>query len=144
MLDTGIAEVPEIRGRVKASYALDRTTNRWTTVQTHDTHGHGTHVAGYHDGMRSAVQAVMQTGNRIASFSGGGTMTVNHQSYEIPDLVAPSDGVTSTSCVMGGWYESWGGTSMATPLVSGLAALIIERHPTITVVDLQAELLHVR
>ena len=69
----------------------------------------------------------MQTGNRIANFFGGGTMIVNHQSYEILDLVAPGDGVTS--CVMGGWYESWGGTSMATPLVSGLAALIIERHP---------------
>ena len=46
VLDTGIADVAEIRGRVKVSYSLDRTDNRWTTVHAHDTYGHGTHVAG--------------------------------------------------------------------------------------------------
>ena len=66
-------------------------------------------------------------------------MVVDHQSYVIPDLVAPGNKVTS--CVMGGRYESWSGTSMATPVVSGLAALIIERYPTITGADLQDELL---
>ena len=227
VLDTGIADVAEIRGRVKVSYSLDRTDNRWTTVHAHDTYGHGTHVAGlvagshvgvapgaeltnvimirkgtgmlsdfvsalefvagdpeisilnmsagirgYRGGMRTAIESVMQTGvlpviaignegrntsrspgnypqvlsvgastkdNKVASFSGGGTMVLEPQSYGIPDLVAPGDGVTS--CVMNGGFESWSGTSMATPLVSGLAALIIERNPTITVADLQEELL---
>ena len=226
VLDTGIAEVPEIGGRVKGSYRLDPT-GSWTSVPTHDTEGHGTHVAGlvagsrvgvapgvkltnvimipkgrgmlsdfvsalefvagnpeisilnmsagipgYRPGMRSAVEAVMRTGvlpviaigndgrntsrspgnyrevlsvgastkdDWVASFSGGGTMVVDHQSYAIPDLVAPGDKVTS--CVMGGGYESWSGTSMATAVVSGLAALIIERYPTITGADLQDELL---
>ena len=226
VLDTGIAEVLEILGRVKASYSLDPT-GGWTRVHTHDTNGHGTHVAGlvagsrvgvapgvdltnvimipngkgmlsdfvsalefvagnpeisilnmsagipgYRPGMRSAVEAVMRTGvlaviaignegrntsrspgnyrdvlsvgawtkdNRVAGFSGGGTMVVDQQSYVIPDLVAPGNKVMS--CVMGGRYESWSGTSMATPVVSGLAALIIERYPTITGADLQDELL---
>ena len=46
VLDTGIADVAEIRGKVKVSYSLNRTNNRWTTVHAHDTYGHGTHVAG--------------------------------------------------------------------------------------------------
>lgn len=225
VLDTGITEVPEIQGRVKASYSLNPT--RKHSVPPCDTEGHGTHVAGlvagsrvgvapgvdltnvimlpqgrgmvsdfvnalefvaespeisilnmsaglrgYRPGMRSAVAAVMQTGvlpviaigneerntsrspgnyrevlsvgastmdNKVASFSGGGTMVVDHQSYVIPDLVAPGHRITS--CVMDGGYESWSGTSMATPVVSGLAALIIERYPTITSADLQDELL---
>lgn len=74
----------------------------------------------------------------VANFSGGGTMLVNAQSYTVPDLVAPGQEITS--CVMGGGYEAWDGTSMATPVVSGLAALIVERYPTITEPDLRAEI----
>lgn len=70
----------------------------------------------------------------VASFSSSGTFTVNNRVYSIPDLVAPGEGVTS--CVMTGGYESWNGTSMATPVVSGIAALILEKHPDISVLDL--------
>jgi len=75
----------------------------------------------------------------VAGFSGGGTLIVDHHQYWVPDLVAPGKGVYSS--VMGGGYEAWDGTSMATPIVSGVAALILEQRPTITVLDLEDELL---
>jgi subtilisin family serine protease len=62
----------------------------------------------------------------------------NHR-YEVPDLVAPGEGVYSS--VIGGGYEAWDGTSMATPVVSGVAALILEKYPKIRVTDLVEELL---
>ncbi|OAS26943.1 S8 family peptidase [Methylobacterium platani] len=77
---------------------------------------------------------------RVSAFSSGGTMvTSDRQQYAVPDVVAPGEGVFS--CVMGGGYEAWNGTSMATPIVSGLAALLIERYPNLTVADLQEELI---
>ena len=41
---------------------------------------------------------------------------------------------------MGGGYEAWDGTSMATPIVSGIAALLIERYRDMTVSELQEAL----
>ena len=76
--------------------------------------------------------------NRVSGFSGGGTLVAENHQYTVPDLVAPGEGVYS--CVMGGGYEAWNGTSMATPIVSGIAALILEKHPDITVPDLIDEL----
>lgn len=70
----------------------------------------------------------------VASFSGSGTYTVDHQTYRVPDLVAPGQSVTSS--VQGGGYERWGGTSMATPIVSGVAALIVQRHGDIPLLEL--------
>lgn len=72
--------------------------------------------------------------HKVAGFSSGGTLTADHHNYVVPDLVAP--GADIYSCVMGGGYEAWDGTSMATPIVSGLAALVLEKYPTISVPDL--------
>lgn len=227
ILDTGIEEVGEISGRVKAAFQVNGETGKIEEVPTQDTDGHGTHVAGlvagsnvgiapeaelmnfimipggfgrlsdfilaiefvatqpeisvmnmsagipgFHEGMKSSMRALLAVGvlpviaignegantsrspgnyaealsvgastkqDTIASFSGGGTMVVDNQSYNIPDLVAPGRAVTS--CVMDGGYESWSGTSMATPIVSGVAALIIEADPLISEPDLRAELI---
>ena len=226
ILDTGIQEVREIRGRVKASFRVNGETGQIEEVPPQDTDGHGTHVAGlvagstvgiapyadlmnfimipggfgklsdfvlaiefvatqpeisimnmsagipgFHEGMKGSLRALLGVGvlpviaignegantsrspgnysealsvgastkqDKVASFSGGGTMVVHNQSYIIPDLVAPGQAVTS--CVMDGGYESWNGTSMATPLVSGIATLIIEANPLISEPDLRAEL----
>ncbi len=77
--------------------------------------------------------------NRVSGFSGGGTLVTENHQYTLPDLVAPGEGVYS--CVMGGGYEAWNGTSMATPIVSGIAALMLEKYRDITVPNLIDELL---
>ncbi|MFN6462103.1 MAG: S8 family peptidase [Nostoc sp. DedVER02] len=73
--------------------------------------------------------------SKIASFSGSGRISVNNHSYDVPYLVAPGQGVYSS--VQGGGYEAWDGTSMATPIVSDVAALILEKYSKqIPVLDL--------
>lgn len=88
---------------------------------------------------RSVVSVgAMNNQNKVASFSSSGNLTIDNHSYSIPHLVAPGEQVYS-SVVQGG-YEAWDGTSMATPIVSGVAALLLERYPDITVNDLREEL----
>ena len=227
ILDTGVKEVKEIKGRVKTAFQLNKVTNQVKAIKTKDTEGHGTHVAGLVAGRnvgvapeadlmnfimipnamgnvsdfisaiefvalrpeisiinmsagipgfnalmkpavglarRMGVLPIVAIGNegpntsrspgnytevisvgastregKVASFSGGGTMVPDMQSYTVPDLTAPGHGVTS--CVMNGGYEAWNGTSMATPIVSGVAALILERFPSMTLADLTEEII---
>jgi subtilisin family serine protease len=53
----------------------------------------------------------------------------------VPDLVAP--GVDILSCISNGKYDRWNGTSMATPHVAGLAALLLQAKPTATADELE-------
>ncbi|MFN0165495.1 MAG: S8 family peptidase [Bryobacteraceae bacterium] len=71
---------------------------------------------------------------RIGGYSGSQQLQVDHATYQVPDLVAPGTEVWS-AWYPGGYIKDTG-TSMATPIVSGIAALIIERHPDIEVADL--------
>lgn len=78
--------------------------------------------------------------NQVWGNSGSGQINVNSkQAYNVPSLVAPGKAVYSS--VIGGLYEAWNGTSMATPIVTGVAALILEADPFISVEELRASLL---
>lgn len=62
--------------------------------------------------------------HRLADFSNSGSWV---------DVAAPGDHITST--VPGGQYGTWSGTSMASPLAAGVAALVRARSPKLMPVD---------
>lgn len=75
--------------------------------------------------------AAVDRNDVLASFSNFGVKTV--------DLAAPGKDILSTW--LGDEYREVSGTSMATPFVSGVAALIIAHSPNISVKDLRKKLL---
>ena len=77
-----------------------------------------------------AVAAITSTGAR-ASFSNYGANTV--------DLGAPGVGIWSTTAY--NTYSSYNGTSMATPHVTGAAALYASTHPGATAAQIKAAIL---
>lgn len=77
-----------------------------------------------------SVAAIDNRGN-VASFSNVGKKTVH--------IAAP--GVNILSSVKGGAYDSWSGTSMATPHVSGVAALVWGQEPNLTNLELKEKIL---
>jgi len=80
-----------------------------------------------------SVAAIDRRGN-LASFSCYGATTV--------DLAAPGVAIYSCTSDSDTSYATWNGTSMATPHVSGVAALLISQYPTMGVSELKSRLLN--
>jgi subtilisin family serine protease len=90
----------------------------------------------YSDSSRAATwlevgATTAQRARLVSSFSNYGARTV--------DLFAPGSDIYST--VPGGGYERNSGTSMAAPVVSGVAALLMAYFPSLTAADVRRILL---
>jgi subtilisin len=75
----------------------------------------------------------------VADFSSSQRMARQQDALE-PDLVAP--GVNVLSCVPGGEFAMMDGTSMATPHVAGLAALLRQAAPAATIDEIENTILN--
>lgn len=75
--------------------------------------------------------AALDRTDSLASFSNFGTQSVQ--------VAAPGKAILSTW--LGGGYREASGTSMATPYVSGVAALVIASEPSISMTDLRRRIL---
>lgn len=71
--------------------------------------------------------AALDRHDHLASFS----------NYGVKSVAVAAPGVDILSTWLGNSYEEKSGTSMATPVVSGVAALIVAQHPRISVDDLR-------
>ncbi len=75
--------------------------------------------------------AALNRQDELASFSNYGVKTVH--------VAAPGANILSTW--LGNEYEEHSGTSMATPMVSGVAALVLSKRPDLSVEELRSVLL---
>jgi subtilisin len=75
---------------------------------------------------------------RVADFSGSQNFNRPNDPL-VPDLVAP--GVEVLSCVPDNKYAEMNGTSMATPHIAGLAALLFQAKPSASAADVEQAIL---
>ncbi|HEU4769479.1 MAG TPA: S8 family peptidase, partial [Pyrinomonadaceae bacterium] len=75
--------------------------------------------------------AALDRNDQLASFS----------NYGVKSVAVAAPGVDILSTWLGNAYEEKSGTSMATPVVSGVAALIVAQEPRISVTELRRRLL---
>ncbi|MBI3891216.1 MAG: S8 family serine peptidase [Candidatus Wallbacteria bacterium] len=87
----------------------------------------------------SLAVGATDAGDSSASYSSGGPSTWNGLTYTKPDLCAPGSAIVST--VPGGQTRSMSGTSMACPVVAGVAALIKQARPQASAREIEQILL---
>ncbi len=87
---------------------------------------------------RAITVAASTDAREITTFSSAGPTPISYQMK--PDLTAPGSGILSSVPVSDGTWDAFSGTSMATPHVSGGAALLIQRHPAWTVQQIKSAL----
>jgi subtilisin family serine protease len=75
--------------------------------------------------------------NTVADFSSSERFNRPYDPL-VPDLVGP--GVDVLSCIPGNKYAQMSGTSMATPHIAGLAALLFQANPGATADQVEAEI----
>ena len=80
-----------------------------------------------------AVAAVDRSGN-LANFSNYGATTV--------DIAAPGVDILSSTTASDSSYDTFSGTSMATPHVAGVAALLVSLHPSAGITELKNRLMN--
>lgn len=80
-----------------------------------------------------SVGAIAENG-KVPNFSGSEMMNRDVDSI-VPDIIAPGDGIWSAAA--GGGFAVMRGTSMATPHVSGLVALLMEAYPSSTIAQVE-------
>ncbi len=99
--------------------------------------GHNFPTAYYLDGGRA--QNWIEVG--ASSWKGGDTLATSFSNYgkERVDVFAPGEDILST--IPHNKYERDSGTSMASPVVTGLAALIMSYYPNLTAADVKGIIL---
>jgi len=97
------------------------------------------HYPSAHDNSNIISVAATDYNDNLASFSNYGAQSVDLGAPGVTILSAVPDGICSLCDPTG--YKYLNGTSMATPHVSGVAALIKSRYPGISVSDLKARIL---
>ena len=91
-------------------------------------------------GNYATVVSVGATDKTDSIWIGSGSQTFRRtEKPTVPDIVAP--GVAVLSCMPNGTYAESDGTSMATPHVAGLAALLLQAKPNATAKELERAIL---
>ena len=115
--------LPDLTNAIK--YAIDK--NVTVVVAAGNSGSAGVSIPGCIS-YSTTVGAVDST-DKVARFSGKGKAL---------DITAP--GVSIYSTVLGSGYASWSGTSMATPMISGVVALVKYAHPTYSQITVENKL----
>src|SRR5581483_4056094 len=137
----------------------------WGRDNALGTHGYGMISAPGNDpyavtvGATRTMGTAANTDDRIASYSSKGPTLIDH--VVKPDLVAPGNNVISLRAphstldakhpgnevsgahdsLLNPSYFSLSGTSMATPVVSGAVALVLQQNPSLTADQVKARLM---